>query len=100
MKRLLERGAGGQSDPIPILISGRCCVLLSGHAGKESHPVIKRQAAFSGVTLDFLPVFERLTQLVAVDFDPLPLERDQAADRLEEPFEFGARSAARRRASR
>ena len=88
-KRFLERGAGGQSDPIPILIGGRCCVLLSGHSGQEPHPVIERQAAFSGVTLDFLPVFERLIQLVAVDFDPLPLERDQAADRLEEPFELG-----------
>ena len=41
--------------------------------------------------LDRLPVLERLGQLLPVDLDPLPLDRHQAAHRLQEPFQLGLR---------
>ena len=58
-------------------------------SGEQPHSLIERQAALTGFPLDFLPVVQRFSQLFAVDFDPLSLDGDQAADRVEEPLDLG-----------
>ena len=81
----IQLRAGGQARPFANRRLALVLVLLGEvRPGQEAHPFKERDALPANVLLDVLPVLQGFLQLLAIDLDPLPLQRDQAAAGFEQ----------------